>query len=100
VIAAQTGISGSTKIGDNCRIGGQVGMVGHLKIGNRVIIAARSGVGDDVNDGDTVSGSPSRPHTLWKRIEASLTRLPDLFRRVRQIEAAVFGDQEKGKNAS
>jgi UDP-3-O-[3-hydroxymyristoyl] glucosamine N-acyltransferase len=100
VIAAQTGISGSTRIGDNCRVGGQVGMIGHLRIGDRVNIGAQSGVGDDVPDGETVSGSPARQHGLWKRIEASLSRLPDLFKRVRRIEAAVFGDETKGKTES
>ncbi len=44
VIAAQTGIAGSTKIGANCMIGGQVGIVGHLKIADGVKIAAQSGV--------------------------------------------------------
>ena len=97
VIAAQTGISGSAKIGDNCRIGGQVGVAGHLRIGDGVQIGAQSGIGGDVADGDTISGSPARPHALWKRIEASLTRLPDLFRRVRALEAMTTGGTSKDK---
>jgi UDP-3-O-[3-hydroxymyristoyl] glucosamine N-acyltransferase len=100
VIAAQTGISGSTRVGNRCRIGGQVGIVGHLSVGDGVMIGAQSGVGGDVEPGEVVSGSPARPHGLWKRIEASLTRLPDLFRRVRALEAAVFAhkNQEKGNS--
>jgi UDP-3-O-[3-hydroxymyristoyl] glucosamine N-acyltransferase len=97
VIAAQTGISGSTKIGSYCRIGGQVGTAGHMQVFDHVQIAARSGISGDVAEGDVVSGSPARSHTLWKRIEASLTRLPDLFRRVRALEGSVFGDKEKDK---
>jgi UDP-3-O-[3-hydroxymyristoyl] glucosamine N-acyltransferase len=97
VIAAQTGISGSAKIGNDCRLGGQVGLAGHLRVADRAQIAAQSGVGGDVPAGETVSGSPSRPHALWKRIEASLTRLPDLFKRVRALESAVFGTKSREK---
>jgi len=99
-IAAQTGISGSTRIGDRCQIGGQVGLVGHLKIGNDVKIAAQSGVGSDAADGEIVAGSPARPLTVWRRLEASLSRLPGLFHRVRDIEAAVFGKDSRGKQKS
>jgi len=97
VIAAQSGVSGSSKIGDQCRIGGQVGIVGHLQIGDRVMIGAQSGVSSDVPNGDIVSGSPARAHGLWKRIEVALTRLPDLLRRVRDLESAVFKAQTKDK---
>lgn len=97
VIAALSGISGSVKIGDFGRFGGQVGVAGHLKLGDRVQVGAQSGVGHNVADGDSVSGSPARSHALWKRIEASLNRLPDLFRRVRELEAIVHGDRTRDK---
>ena len=58
VIAAQTGIAGSTSVGANCMIGGQVGIIGHLKIGNGVMIAAQSGIGQNLEDGAIVQGSP------------------------------------------
>lgn len=99
-IAAQAGISGSTKIGDRCQIGGQAGMVGHLRVGNDVKIAAQSGVGSDVADGEIVAGSPARPLTVWRRLEASLSRLPGLFHRVRDLETAVFGKDTRGKPKS
>jgi UDP-3-O-[3-hydroxymyristoyl] glucosamine N-acyltransferase len=86
VIAAQTGIAGSTSIGDHCQFGGQVGMVGHLKIGEGAMFGAQSGVSNNVAAGSIVSGSPSKPIALWRRIEASLNRLPDLLKRVREIE--------------
>jgi UDP-3-O-[3-hydroxymyristoyl] glucosamine N-acyltransferase len=86
VIAAQTGIAGSTSIGDHCQMGGQVGMVGHLKIGDGAMFGAQSGVSNNVASGSIVSGSPSRPIAAWRRIEASLNRLPDLLKRVREIE--------------
>jgi UDP-3-O-[3-hydroxymyristoyl] glucosamine N-acyltransferase len=100
VIAAQSGISGSARVGDRCRIGGQVGIVGHLSVGNEVRIGAQAGVTGDIEAGETVSGSPARQHGLWKRIEAALTRLPDLFRRVRALEAAVFEHRNKEKVSS
>ncbi|MBK7681906.1 MAG: UDP-3-O-(3-hydroxymyristoyl)glucosamine N-acyltransferase [Bacteroidetes bacterium] len=60
VIAAQTGIAGSTKIGKNCMIGGQVGIVGHIQIADDVKIAAQSGVGSSVNTpGEILQGSPA-----------------------------------------
>ena len=59
VIAAQTGIAGSTKIGSNCLIGGQVGIAGHITIGNNVRVQAQSGVGKNVSDGEILQGSPS-----------------------------------------
>ncbi len=86
VIAAQAGISGSTQFGDYCRVGGQAGFVGHIKIGDGAAFGAQSGISADVAAGDVLSGSPARPHNLWKRIEAALTRLPELLRRVRRIE--------------
>lgn len=59
VIAAQTGIAGSTKIGKHCMIGGQVGIVGHITIGNHVKIQAQSGVGKSVKDNQVLQGSPA-----------------------------------------
>lgn len=62
VIAAQSGVAGSTKIGRDCMIGGQVGIIGHLTIGNRVKVAAQSGIGSDVADDSTIQGSPALDH--------------------------------------
>jgi UDP-3-O-[3-hydroxymyristoyl] glucosamine N-acyltransferase len=50
-------------------------------------VGAQSGVGHNIPDGGLMSGTPARPHGLWRRIEACITRLPDLFRRVRALEA-------------
>ena len=59
VIAAQTGVAGSTKIGKNCMIGGQVGIGGHLKIGNNVGIQGQSGISKNLKDGEMVKGTPA-----------------------------------------
>ncbi len=98
VIAAQAGISGSTVLGDYCRVGGQAGFVGHLKIGDGAAFGAQSGISHDVRPGEVLSGSPGRPHSVWKRIEAALPRLPELLRRVRRLEERVgIGSGEKEK---
>ena len=59
VIAAQTGIAGTTKIGKNGLIGGQVGFAGHLLIGDNVKIQAQSGIGKNLADGEVVQGRPA-----------------------------------------
>jgi UDP-3-O-[3-hydroxymyristoyl] glucosamine N-acyltransferase len=89
VIAAQTGISGSTKIGPHCMIGGQVGFVGHITIGAGVMIGAQAGIAGSLKDGSVVTGTPSREIAKQRRIDGSLGRLPDLIYKVRDLEKAV-----------
>lgn len=89
VIAAQTGISGSTHIGQGVMMGGQVGTVGHIIIGDGARVGAQSGVSKDVPPGVTVFGYPARPIMETKRIEASLRKLPDMVKRMTQIEKAL-----------
>ena len=85
VIAGQTGISGSCTIGENVIMGGQVGTADHLKIGDGVILAARSGVMGDIEEG-LYSGLPAMKHILWKKIQVGLSKLPELIKRVRNLE--------------
>ncbi len=86
VIAAQTGIAGSTTIGDNVTIGGQVGITGHIKIGNGVVVAAQSGVVNNVRNNDIVSGTPAIPIKNWRSSVVLFKKLPELFKRIRDIE--------------
>ena len=87
VIAAQTGIAGSTKIGKNCMIGGQVGIVGHIKIADEVKIAAQSGVGHTIEEkGLIVQGSPAFPIGDYKRSYIVYRGLPDLKRKVDALD--------------
>jgi UDP-3-O-[3-hydroxymyristoyl] glucosamine N-acyltransferase len=95
VIAAQTGISGSTRIGSYAMIGGQVGTVGHITIGDRVQIGAQSGVSKSVPEGEIVFGYPARPIMKTKRIEAALNNLPELLKRVKKLEDAL---EKSGNN--
>ncbi len=86
VIAAQTGIAGSTKIGKNCMIGGQVGIVGHLIIGDNVKIAAQSGIGSNLKDGEIVQGSPSFNIGEYKKSYVYFRKLPTLVDRIEKLE--------------
>lgn len=86
-IAAQTGIAGSSKVGDRAILGGQVGITGHVAVGNDAILGAKTGVTNDIPDKAYYFGYPAREHRILKRIEASLTRLPDLIKRVRKLES-------------
>lgn len=86
VIVAQAGIAGSTVVGDHNQIGGQVGIAGHLVVGSSVRIAAQSGIGSDIADGSTVQGSPAFDIGPYKRSYVGFRKLPDLLRRVDQLE--------------
>ncbi len=86
VIISQTGIAGSTKLGDYVTVAGQVGIAGHLKIGDRATIAAQSGIMNDVGEGEKVWGSPAQPDRQMKRQLISIQRLPDLLKRVAELE--------------
>jgi UDP-3-O-[3-hydroxymyristoyl] glucosamine N-acyltransferase len=90
VIAAQTGISGSTGIGKNCIVAGQVGIVGHIRIGDRVTLAAKTGVSKSLTgEGKTYWGTPAREHSRALRIEGSLRQLPEMVVEMRQLQLRV-----------
>ena len=82
-IAAQTGVSGSTKIGKNCLIGGQVGVAGHISIADKTIVTAQSGVTKTVRkEGQILGGTPASPNSEYLKRNALLRQLPDLLKRL------------------
>jgi len=87
MLAAQVGLSGSTRVGRLVRMGGQAGAAGHLTIGDGAQVAAQSGVANSVAAGATVGGTPAGDIRIWRRIAAALPRLPELVRRLRRVEA-------------
>lgn len=92
VIAAQTGISGSTKIGRDCMIGGQVGLAGHLFIADGVKLAAQSGVGSSLRVKDQVyMGSPVMPLSEYKRVLVYMKRLEQIANKVKELEIRIEG---------
>jgi UDP-3-O-[3-hydroxymyristoyl] glucosamine N-acyltransferase len=86
IIAAQSGISGSTKVGNNVMIGGQAGVVGHITIGDGAKINAQSGVSKSIEPGKIVTGSPAFDYTAALRSQATTRKLPELERRIKELE--------------
>lgn len=87
VIAAQAGVSGSTKIGNNVMIGGQAGIVGHLQIADGAKINAQSGVSKSIRTPNAVvTGSPAHDYTAALRSQALNRHLPELEKRVSELE--------------
>lgn len=89
VVAAQSGISGSTKVGKGVMIGGQVGIVGHINIGDGAKINAQSGVSKSIEPGKAVTGSPAHDYTSALRSQAISRKLPELEKRIKELEAIV-----------
>ena len=90
VIAAQAGVSGSTKIGSNVMIGGQAGVVGHIQIADGSRINAQSGVSKTIKKPkSSVTGSPAYEYTSALRSQAITRNLPDLEKRITELESLV-----------
>lgn len=87
-IAGQTGIAGSSKIGNRCMLGGQVGITDHVKVGDDTIIFAKSGVIGDIPSNSIVSGTPARPHKEWLRAQAILLKLPRIIKQLGMKDVA------------
>jgi UDP-3-O-[3-hydroxymyristoyl] glucosamine N-acyltransferase len=86
LVVSQAGIAGSSKLGNYVVLAGQVGIAGHLKIGNRVSVAAQSGVMHNIPDGEKWLWTPAQPDRQAKRQMIALQQLPDLLRRVNELE--------------
>ena len=86
VIAAQTGIAGTTKIGKNCLIGGQVGFAGHLTIGDGVKIQAQSGIGKNLEAGEVVQGSPAFNYGDFAKAFVHFRNLPKIVTDLEELK--------------
>jgi len=89
LICAQVGLAGSTKTGKGVVLTGQVGAAGHLQIGDGAIVTPQTGLASSVEAGAIVSGSPAIDHKNWLKSSASFSRLPDIQKTVRSLEARV-----------
>lgn len=97
VIAAQTGVSGSTKIGKNVMVGGQVGFAGHITVADGTKLAAKSGVTKTIKTpNQTLTGYPAVDHTTALRAQVYVKNLPDLEKRVKELEILVQQLSQKG----
>jgi UDP-3-O-[3-hydroxymyristoyl] glucosamine N-acyltransferase len=87
VMAALTGISGSTKVGKNCMLGGQIGLAGHIKIANGTKIGAQAGVISDIKDENTaIIGSPAIEIKSFMRSSVLFKKLPELSKKIDTLE--------------
>jgi UDP-3-O-[3-hydroxymyristoyl] glucosamine N-acyltransferase len=90
VIAAQAGISGSTRLGNNVMIGGQAGIVGHIQLADGTKVNAQSGVSKSVKTPNlALTGSPAYDYTAMLRSQAVFRNLPDLEKKIQELERQI-----------
>ena len=89
MLCGQVGLAGSTLVGTRCILAGNVGTAGHLRIGDGAVLTAKSGLSGDVPAGAMYSGYPSVDNRMWLKNSAALNRLPELLKRVRDLEEEV-----------
>jgi UDP-3-O-[3-hydroxymyristoyl] glucosamine N-acyltransferase len=89
LLISQVGIAGSTKVGDHTTMAGQVGVAGHLNIGSQVTLGAKSGVMHNIPDGEKWLGIPASPISDTKRRLIAVQRLPEMARRLKELEREV-----------
>jgi UDP-3-O-[3-hydroxymyristoyl] glucosamine N-acyltransferase len=98
VIAAQTGVSGSSKIGKSVVVGGQVGIADHCRLEDGAVAGAQAGIpsGKTVHSGQIVWGTPARPLDKFKKQFAWFSRLPELAERIKRLENSISSRGAKG----
>jgi len=89
MLCGQVGLAGSTKVGNECILAGQVGTAGHLSVGDGAVITAQSGIPNDVPPRSMYSGYPAVENRQWLKAMAALNHLPELQKRVRELEAEI-----------
>jgi UDP-3-O-[3-hydroxymyristoyl] glucosamine N-acyltransferase len=87
--AAQCGVAGTTKIGNNCLFGGKTAINGHITIGNNVRVGACSGILTSVNDDEILFGSPAIPLRDEQKLIILRRKLPELYDRVKKLEKEI-----------
>jgi UDP-3-O-[3-hydroxymyristoyl] glucosamine N-acyltransferase len=89
LVCSQTGLAGSSVIGQRVILAGQVGIAGHLRVGDDVVITAKSATSHDVEDGKIISGIPAFDNRDWLRSIAAFRRLGEMARTVRDLEKQI-----------
>ena len=89
IIAAQTGIAGSSRIGRDVMLGGQVGVADHVTVGDGAMLSAQAGVAQDVAPGAKLAGTWGRPLFQARRIWVAQSELPDMIARMKKLERRV-----------
>jgi UDP-3-O-[3-hydroxymyristoyl] glucosamine N-acyltransferase len=89
MLCGQVGLAGSTQIGNGAILAGQVGTAGHLTVGEHSVVTAKSGIPNDVPARAMYSGYPAVDNRQWLKSVAALNRLPELQKRVWELEAEI-----------
>ncbi|SUZ57468.1 uncharacterized protein METZ01_LOCUS10322 [marine metagenome] len=97
ILVAQVGLAGSCRLGHHVVLAGQVGLADHVTLGDQVTVTAKSGTFRDLENNAVVSGWPAVPTGTWKRYVATLPKLPDLARKVKELESRLR-EIENGPN--
>lgn len=95
VMAAQSGIAGSTKTGSWCMVGGQSGIGGHIQLGNQVKVAGHSAVANNVKEGKSLMGYPAFDYSLFARSAAVFKKLPEMYREMGQLQKEIESLKEQ-----
>lgn len=99
-IAAQTGVSGSTKIGRDCLIGGQVGFAGHIVIGDEVKIGAQSGIPSNIKSGSVIQGTPAIDLMNFQKSSIVFKLLPELRKEIINLKKELEEYKKEKTNPS
>ncbi len=94
-IAAQAGISGSTKVGKHCMVAGQVGIVGHIEIADGSILGAQAGISKSITKPGKYRGSPAQEMSAQLRIEAQLRNVPAMAENIKKLEEKIASLERK-----
>ena len=97
ILVAQVGLAGSCTLGHHVVLAGQVGLADHVTLGNQVTVTAKSGTFRDLEDNAVVSGWPAVSTGTWKRYVATLPKLPDLAKKIKELESRLR-EIENGPN--
>ncbi len=97
VIAALSGIAGSTTLGRHCMLGGEVGIVGHITITDNVVLTGRADVRQSIREpGVYASGTPLEPVREWHRNQARFRQLDEMARQLKKLEKRLAEIEGKG----
>ena len=99
LLVAQAGVAGSTKLGAGVILAGQAGVAGHLELGDGVQVGAKSGVNHSLPPGQKVFGSPARPQREALQIHAHLSKLPEIYQRLKQVEEKIRALSGQGEGS-
>ncbi len=91
VIVSQSGVAGSTTLGDRVVMGAQTGVTGHVTVASDVTLAGRAAAAGRIAAAGVYGGTPAIPHAKWVKSMAVVAMLPELRKRVRELERKILG---------